>query len=382
MESNLKGNKIVLRKVAQDVLLLVLFKHEMNQEKRKLRYQPEIVMDFINNLSDSVWTESCHNELRWKDFFNNHFKRMTTTPYLFANYVAYACYLSNKCVTDAFESCLITLSIVIYFVLQCWLRERKEFFNSCVDLFCAFFKKEIRTKFEDQGGWQKFIENLENLRTMKNCNQLANANQPVYELLKEYQNKHLESEEPYDIDGVVLKDITETQVETHQEAVTLAESVADKMKELCKKTFEEVLIDFEKLDKQIKETLVSMGKMLGEASSEISKKEEQALFRKAHDEASENNSSVTNSEKRKLQIKTETTSDLVAQNSNNINFQDGFLDIEALHLKQKSRKSERTKKLLSDLSMDIARISELVMFLCDENGIRVPIQVVDTNANS
>ncbi|GBM86542.1 hypothetical protein AVEN_193589-1 [Araneus ventricosus] len=41
-------------------------------------------------------------------------------------------------------------------------------------------------------------------------------------------------------------------------------------------------------------------------------------------------------------------------------------------------KAERAKALLEEMMEDIANISELIKFVCEENAIKVPIQVVES----
>ncbi|GBN78751.1 hypothetical protein AVEN_2016-1 [Araneus ventricosus] len=160
------------RKVTQDVLMFVWFKHGVIPEKPtpELSFVPEITAEFLNNLCVVVWIESSCNEYVWGDFLKNHFERMTKTPYLFANYFAYASYILIEEAKENAHACFVEiLSLVTHFALHCWQEKEEEekFLNSCVDLFCAFFDKELCKKFEEQGRWQNFNEYLKNQGSLK-----------------------------------------------------------------------------------------------------------------------------------------------------------------------------------------------------------------------
>ncbi|KAF8771754.1 hypothetical protein HNY73_019129 [Argiope bruennichi] len=365
MESDNKVCQLWVRKVAQDVTIFVWFKQEVISKEAwtEISFFPEIFVEIGNNLSYSVWIETYCNVFVWEDFLKNHFKRMTTTPYLFANYVSYACYLLHESTPNPFESFFYIFSLITHFVFFCWQRGRKEFIHTCVDLFCTFFEKEICKEFEDQGGWQSFKNYLENKDILIRYKELISANQPVYQLFKELQNKLLESEKPYAINGVILKDITDTQVETKKEAVNFAESVADKIKELCKKTFEEVLKDFEKTERQLEELNLQT---VGEACGGTSTEEYQASSEEVQEVLENIPSKINfkNNKDREKEVKIPNTLEtlyldaLKSQNFGPAPQESGLIP--------KSTKVERVKKLLEEMSEDIIKISELIKFLSED----------------
>ncbi|GBN78080.1 hypothetical protein AVEN_3092-1 [Araneus ventricosus] len=365
-------NDIKVRKVTQDVLLFVWFKNKIitKEPSPELCFIPEISAELINNLSISVWMESFRNGFTWKDFVSNHFERMTSSTYLFANYVAYAFCVLGK-TTDGYEYFFDVLSLVTYFGLHCWQRECKLFLNACVDLFCAFFEKKIRTKFENQGGWEHFNEYLEKHYTLNKYKSLISKNKSPTEYFQILQDELEQSNElNYKINGVFIRKVARRKVETHKKAVNFAVSVADKISELCAKEFDEIISDFARIDRQVK---ALYQQTVGEASGGMAREVANVSSQKIQKEASQNIPSECKPETKEQQRQTVTASDsLEIQNLGNLNSQDVDASDEALHDSPKSRQSESAKNLLGDISMDIAKLSDIIQSLCQEYGVQVP----------
>ncbi|CAL1298963.1 unnamed protein product [Larinioides sclopetarius] len=293
MASGNKACRLQARKVTQDVLMFVWYKHGVisTEPNPELSFVPEIPAEFLNNLCVLVWIESPRNGNIWGDFLENHFERMTKTPYLFANYFAYATYLSIEAKTV--HACFVNiLSLVIHFALHCWQEtEDKKFLNSCVDLFCEFFDKELCQKFEGLGRWNSFNEYIKKRGSLRSYNEQIRSNKPPNEIFKEFQLSHQESDEPYSINGVVLKDITQDDVENHKKAVSFADFVGDKMKEVCGKAFEQVLKDFSKIDNQVEKLY---RETVGVASGGVAITEDQSSLQEVQKGSLENVASRAN----------------------------------------------------------------------------------------
>ncbi|CAL1298966.1 unnamed protein product [Larinioides sclopetarius] len=359
--------EIITRKVTQDVLLLVWFKKEIitNDPSPELCFLPEISAQLIENLSISVWVESFRSEIFWKDFVNKHFKRMTSSPYLFTNYVAYIFYILDKN-TDAYECFFDTFSIVTFFGLYCWKRERKQFINACAELFCTFFQQNIRMKFESKGGWKHFNEYLEKHNNLKKYRLLLSENVSPLEYFETLRNElgHV-NELNYSINDVFIKNISRKHVETDERAVSFAKSVEDALRELCKKGFKEILEDFTKADYQVK---AMYRQMFGESSVGMAAEEEKFSLPKIQKEASENIPSTYKPEKKEQQKQTVIASGILEiQNLDNINSQGTDTSGKGLH-SQKSRQLERVENFLRDMSTGLAQLSNIIDSLYQEYG--------------
>ncbi|KAF8771761.1 hypothetical protein HNY73_019136 [Argiope bruennichi] len=262
---------IKIRKVTQDVMLFVWFKHGALSEEPPRESGcliPGISVELMNNLSISTWIESFRSQFIWEDFFKIHFKRMTSSSKLFANYVAYTCYILNAHL-DPYECFFDILSIVTDVSLRCLEGGCEAYLNTCVDLFCAFFEKEICRKFENRGGWENFNKYLvKQYNLMQSKFTIGDTKSPV-KLFKYFQNAlkidnrqsivlgrivfKERSRHYYVVNGIVLKDVTRIQIETHRKAIHFAESIQDKMQVLVQKTFDEIIMDFAKTYNQVKD---------------------------------------------------------------------------------------------------------------------------------
>ncbi|CAL1298972.1 unnamed protein product [Larinioides sclopetarius] len=262
-------NAIEVRKVTQDVLLFVWFKHGAlsAEPPRESGLIPEISGKFMTNLSVSIWIESFRTRFIWDEFFKNHFKRMTVSTKLFANYVAYACYIlsdsvnANECVFDV-------LSIVSEFSLRCLEGNCKKYLNTAVDLFCTFFESELCSNFEYQGGWKKFDEYIRKQYNSIQSKSIISDHKLLPNLFEYFPQSLERSKRPdyvingvvlkkkqkpyYVVNGTVLKNITREQVESHLKAVNFATSIRSKLEKLTENTFEELITDFEKTYRQEK----------------------------------------------------------------------------------------------------------------------------------
>ncbi|KAF8771757.1 hypothetical protein HNY73_019132 [Argiope bruennichi] len=356
-----------VRKVAKDVLLFMCFKNEIINEKPSpdLRFIPEVTAELLNNLTIAVWMEVSRAEMVWEVFFRNHFKRMTSTTYRFVNYVAYAFYVLIRN-SDAYDSFLDTLSIASYFALLCWEKGSKVYINMCVDLFCEFFEKEIRAKFEDKGGWQNLNEYLLKHFSLTRYKILVRENVSPFEYFQSLKKEiGLNKDLVYQVNDVFLSNVTQRQVETDKKAINFTKSVEGKMKKLCERTFDEILEEFAKTDCQLEDLY---RQQVETASGDMASIEEQSLLQRIQEDASENIPTKNKSVEKELERETVTPSDpLKTENSRTVDIQGAAASVE---LNPKLRKSERAKELLDDMSTDISKLRGLIQSLCeDEWGV-------------
>ncbi|GBM74022.1 hypothetical protein AVEN_57821-1 [Araneus ventricosus] len=465
---------IEVRKVTQDVLLFVWFKHGALSEEppRESGLVAGISNELMENLSASIWIESFRSKFIWDEFFKNHFKRMTSSSKLFANYVAYACYVLNKS-ANAYECFFDILSIVSEFSLRCLEEGCEKYLNTCVDLFCTFFEKELDPKFEDQGDWKKFNEYIGKQYNSIQLKSMISDNKSPANLFEYFQDAlergnqldyvvgrivlKRRKQPYYVVNGIVLKDITRNQVESDKKAVSFSKSIGNKLEKLVQKTFDKLIMDFEVTYIQVKnlyrradeepskgmksrhsqwsapkcrkkrqveqcssqEVQQSPSRMQSagaqrkkdqESSGGTKNQVEQCSSRKVQkppvgmqskgtqrkiDQESSDGMKIqvehyslnvkkasgivsckTKVTKKELGGKTVTARDpLKTRNLDTTNLQDRVSPVQASDRKLKSAKMEKAKKLLGDMSLAIAKISELIQSLCEKHGVQVPVQL-------
>ncbi|GFR28511.1 uncharacterized protein TNCT_452621 [Trichonephila clavata] len=211
---------------AKFVLSFVLYKYKIIKTGPKLELADgSTIKDSIGKLKNIVWIESYAVCAEWGNFLTKHFDRMISSPKLFATYVIFACYVKNEVYQNCFDCFINTLAVVTEFAVYTHQRGCSPFTDMSAEIFQAFYEKELSKRFYGQGGWRefsKFICRRSSLQTLDVVNHLTNNAKTTSEVVSilylHFSNSHMRG-------NYVLKDISETTVETHKQTLSLVEKM-------------------------------------------------------------------------------------------------------------------------------------------------------------
>ncbi|GIY64114.1 hypothetical protein CDAR_41872, partial [Caerostris darwini] len=148
-----------LRPIAKRVVAFVLHKARLidaKPENTEIVYDSIVTPDYVENFETLTWIKSHSCLHRWKRFIRKHYVPMKMSSKVYLNYVGYACYLlkeENR--RNAFECMLEIFALVIQFAIFIHARKSSKYLNSIVDVFCAFFYKELYHEFLESGSWRR-----------------------------------------------------------------------------------------------------------------------------------------------------------------------------------------------------------------------------------
>ncbi|GFS78305.1 uncharacterized protein NPIL_299571 [Nephila pilipes] len=218
MESEKRANKAAI-----ETLAYVLYKYKLKDELSEMdAFTKSAVGQFIDRLRDVIWVDSYTARAEWQNFWTRHCDRMISSPKLFITYVTFACYLKNETITKGVDCFLSILALVVAFTTF-----EPKFEDVCVEFFTAFFNKEIREKFTNEGGWGKFpklIQRKGSAKDLKVLEKLCNDDETPSNIM---QILDLEFPDTHALGNLVLKDIKQKTIETDERTLSLVEKIGD-----------------------------------------------------------------------------------------------------------------------------------------------------------
>ncbi|GIY28690.1 uncharacterized protein CEXT_301671 [Caerostris extrusa] len=233
-----------LRPIAKRVVAYVLRKAELIDvmpENTEIVYDSIVTPEYVENFATLTWVKSHSCLHRWKRFIRKHHVPMKISSKIYLEYVGYACYLlkeENR--RNAFECMLEIFALIIQFAIFIHARKCSKYLNSIVDVFCAFFYKELYHQFLESGSWRRlrlFLVHNNPLKIAKTSFRSKKDNPQVLRDAACFYYPELDS-----IARIVIITITRGMVEAHQPAVIFAEEMAARVDEMGEKDIMEQLL--------------------------------------------------------------------------------------------------------------------------------------------
>lgn len=238
---------------AKEIFSYIWYRYNRDQNLPEMdSVAEEKVGSFIFRLRDVIWVDMFHAWAEWQKFMTRHHTRMTSSPKLYITYVTFACYLTNDEYSNGFKYFTHILALVAGFAVFAKNQSHKEFVHVSLKVFTAFFDKEIRMKFNKEGGWKKFLKsfpNKESAKNMKSLDDLFKSGSTLPEIVEFLDIKFPGT---HKVGKLVLKDIRQNTVETNERTLSLVETISDAVEEICRQVIAEQ--EAEKLPVAVPET--------------------------------------------------------------------------------------------------------------------------------